>query len=136
MRVKISQNGTHMEFLNYDSITWNTLSMDSMFENMCFQINMCCYHCVKYRNFLVQKFCRKGQFPQSFGQIARNSTETMHFRTRKFWCFTQCMLEATTHKTHPFIAFDFVSKIDIQINGVLKLKPQLNAITKVLIMKC
>ena len=28
-------------------------------------------------NFLVSKFCRKAQFPHSFGQIARNYAETI-----------------------------------------------------------
>ena len=39
-------------------------------------------HCVKYRNntkFPVWKLCGKAQFPQSFGQIARNSAESMRF---------------------------------------------------------
>ena len=49
-------------------------------------------------NFLVWKFCGKAQFPQSFGQIAWNSTETVHFQKIstpwnyvKFRYFTQCM---------------------------------------------
>ena len=31
------------------------------------------------RNFLVWKFCRKVEFPQSFGRIARSYTETVPF---------------------------------------------------------
>ena len=30
-------------------------------------------------NFIMWKFCGKAQFPQSFGRIARNSTETVLF---------------------------------------------------------
>ena len=30
-------------------------------------------------NFLVQKFCGKAQFPYSFGRIAQNYAETVHF---------------------------------------------------------
>ena len=31
-------------------------------------------------NFMVWKFCRKAQFPHSFGRIARNYAETVPFR--------------------------------------------------------
>ena len=31
-------------------------------------------------HILVRKFCRKAQFPQSFGRIARNSAEIVPFR--------------------------------------------------------